>query len=770
MKKYGKYFVYLSSIPFCIWFYFCLPEPLFDVPYSTIIVDKDGSLLSAATSADGQWRFPISDSIPEKFENCILSFEDQYFYSHLGVNPVSIVKAFYQNLKTGKIERGGSTISMQVIRLSRHGKSRTYVEKLYEILLAVRLELRFSKNEILRLYSAHAPFGGNVIGLESASWRYYGRSSDLLSWGETATLAVLPNAPSLIYPGKNHELLLIKRNRLIDKLVELEIIDSTDAELAKDEPLPDKPKPLPNIASHLLSKYQISNPNGGYVSTTLDKSYQYKIDRIVNQHSKNLGKNHIYNAAALVIETKTGKVISYIGNSTDKNNGHENAVDIISSPRSSGSTLKPFLYERMLSKGQLLPTTLLPDIPTYISGYSPKNFDESFGGAVHANDALARSLNIPAVRMLQNYGVEIFHNDLQNLEFHTINRTAGNYGLSLILGGAEVTLWDLVKNYRHLAIQTLYPFNIPEEVNDIHLGKNNIKYNKSYIEPGAAWLTLDALKEMERPIEGANWNRFESNKLIAWKTGTSFGHRDAWAVGVTPDYIVGVWVGNADGEGRPGLTGASTAAPLMFTIHKILPGNAWFAAPESGLIDMEVCKLSGHKPSQYCEELEKRKVLRQAEESDICPYHKQIYLDKTGAYRVNSECYSVSEMEHKNWFVLPPIMEWYYKRISPFYRELPTFLPTCYNSTQSNIDIIYPQPNAKIFIPRDLSGEKQKLVLDATTRNNKGILYWHLNEEYLGFTSVNHQMEVLLKEGLYKLTIVSQTGESLSRSFSIVSR
>ncbi|MDX1627642.1 MAG: penicillin-binding protein 1C, partial [Fulvivirga sp.] len=656
-----KHYLLMLLFIVSIWFYFCLPESLFHAPYSTVINDKNGVLLGASIAADEQWRFPTADSVPGKFEHAILYFEDEYFYQHPGVNPVSLLKAFYQNMVAGKVVRGGSTLSMQVIRLSRKGKARTYLEKLYECVLALRLELRHSKNEILNLYAAHAPFGGNVVGLEAAAWRYYNRPAHKLSWGETAALAVLPNAPALIYPGKNKETLEAKRNLLIDKLVENKVLSPMDGDLAKAEPLPGAPLPLPEVAPHVLSNYKLSTKKGLQVNTTLVENIQKEVQRLMQIHAARLKHNQIHNGAILVADTKSGAVSAYIGNTVDKQMRYENAVDIIQAKRSSGSTLKPFLYAKMQESGQLLPKTLLPDIPTYISGYAPKNFDEKFDGAVPADQALARSLNVPAVRSLQKYGVEIFHHDLKQLGFSTITRPADNYGLSLILGGAEVTLWELVENYRKMALKVM-DFHHPQDtIYNIFLSDEEKQpMHKISLSASASWLTLEALKSMDRPMEGTQWKMYQSAKNIAWKTGTSFGHKDAWAIGVTPDYVVGVWVGNADGEGRPGLTGTATAAPILFDVFKNLAGRSWFKKPEAEMVAMTVCKKSGYKASQICDDVETLDVTQQAYRTGVCSYHKHIYLDKFGRHRVNGDCYRVSEMIRKSWFVLPPVMEWYY--------------------------------------------------------------------------------------------------------------
>lgn len=762
----------IVTIPFLVWFWFCLPDPLFDVPYSTVIHDHNGKLLGAGTAHDQQWRFPVSDSVPGKFATCIRYFEDEYFYKHPGVNPASLVRAGLQNIAAGKIVRGGSTLTMQVIRLARRGQARTYPEKIYECILALRLELRYSKKEILNLYAAHAPFGGNVVGLEAASWRYFNRPPYQLSWAETATLAVLPNAPALIFPGKNHRLLAAKRDRLLKKLVGKEVITADDALLAKEEELPGKPLILPGLGTHVLGNYQLSYPGGKQVSTTLDKQLQQVTSGVIQQHYSRLSYNQIYNAAALVVETKSGAVRAYVGNTQDPKNSNENAVDIIRSARSSGSTLKPFLYALMQHTGQLLPNALLPDIPTYISGYAPKNFNEKFDGAVPANNALARSLNVPAVRMLQDYGVEIFHNDLKGIGFSTINRSAGNYGLSLILGGAEVTLWDLVGNYRKMALSVLQFHNAAKEPSVMYLDKTKkhaIDLSNFPFSAGAAWLTLDALKSMDRPIEGTDWRQFDSSKTIAWKTGTSFGHKDAWAIGVTPEYVVGVWVGNADGEGRPGLTGASAAAPVMFDIFKKLPGAGWFKKTESDLISLPICRQSGFKASMICPEVDTASVSRHGGQSAICPYHKMVHLDASARYRVNADCYNVHNMVNKVWFVLPPVMEWYYKSKNPFYRQLPDFKTGCVPEI-NNLELLYPQANAKLFIPRGFGGSKENLVFEAKHRDRNTTIYWHLDDNFVASTNGNHQIELQPAIGKHRITLVSGRGEIYSRQFEVVSK
>ena len=373
----------ILSLGLFVWFLFCLPGTLFKDSYSIILNDSEGNLLSAKIAKDGQWRFPESKILNPKFNTCILAFEDEYFYKHPGINPFSIWRAFKQNKKAGKVVSGGSTITMQLTRLIRKNRKRTYPEKLIELVMALRIELTYSKSEILKLYVSHAPFGTNVVGIDAASWRYFGRGLSELSWAECATLAVLPNSPSIIYPGKNQERLKLKRNKLLYKLFTLKHLDDETYQLAIQEPLPQKPFPLPNKARHLLNRALTENNSENNFGTTINSELQNRVLDILTKHASQLKQNEIHNICALILDVKKNEVISYIGNTPLKDKEpHGEDVDIITSNRSTGSLLKPYLYGFMLNDGQLLPNMLVPDIPTQIAGYVPQNFNFTYDGAV----------------------------------------------------------------------------------------------------------------------------------------------------------------------------------------------------------------------------------------------------------------------------------------------------------------------------------------------------------------------------------------------------
>ena len=751
---------------------FILPGPTFEVPTATVLEAQNGELLGARIAADGQWRFPAGDSIPPQFVDCLLQFEDQYFYHHLGINPVSIIRSLKTNLVEGRIVRGGSTITMQVARLLRNGRPRTYAQKLLETMIALHLEINFTKDEILAMYVAHAPFGGNVVGLEAASWRYFGRSPHKLSWGEYAVLAVLPNAPSLLYPGKNSWRLKQKRDLLLDRLLEKGIIDEQTNRLSKLEPLPGRPVPLPREAPHALDRVQASR-QGQRVASTLHLYLQRQAQRAVNNHVEQLSANEIYNAAALVLDVDNGDILAYVGNATNSRN-HDNDVDVVKARRSTGSVLKPFLYAAALTDGTLLPKMLVPDVPTYVSGYAPKNYFPSFDGAVPADEALYRSLNVPFVRLLRQYGVDRFYNDLEDLDMSTLAYPSNHYGLSLILGGAETKLMDLAHMYAGMArvLKNQGAIYSSHDFSRIDLVPTSIKApakNTRYLSAGAIYHTFEAMTQVSRPVSEDGWQSFASSRKVAWKTGTSFGNKDAWAVGATPEYVVAVWVGNADGEGRPGLTGVTSAAPLMFELFSSLGPSTWFHPPYDDMIQAAVCAKSGYRSSGWCETIDTVWIPNVVNKTLNCPFHRVVHLSPDEKWQVNAYCERPSQVRHKKWFMLPPIQEWFYKRRSPLYKTLPPLREDCFDPNSTNaMEFIYPKNSNKLYIPVQLDGSKGRVVFEVAHRNPRKQLFWHLNGDYVGTTRDFHQMEIDGARGKHKLVVVDEDGAELIKQFYIL--
>lgn len=757
--------------------YILIPEVGFDRPYSKVMFDKDNDLLGGKIAEDGQWRFPKIDSVPQNFEAAILTFEDKRFYSHPGIDLRAFARATKQNLKEKRIVSGASTLSMQVCRLSQKSNERTLGRKLIEMLMALKLELTADKKEILDLYASHAPFGGNVVGLEAASWRYYGKSPELLSQAEAALLAVLPNAPALIHPGKNRRELREKRDRLLKKMLQANYMDQLDYELALMEPIPERPQPLPRIAPHLLEHLRVKTTEEARLKTTIDSDIQKQANQSAKFFTSIYQENDIQNMGILIMETVSGKIVGYVGNSPNAQS--EQDVDMVQAKRSSGSILKPFLYALSLDEGLIRPKGLLPDVPTYFDGYRPQNYNKAFDGAVKADEALARSLNVPAVNLLQKYTVGKFKSALEKLGFTTINKSTSHYGLTLILGTGDIKLAEVTSAYaslgrilmRYKNDQSRYCGQDVFPASCLNINRNDhsesLTHNHSVVTAGAIHHTLNAMKKVSRPDEEGGWQNFNSSKIISWKTGTSYGHKDAWAVGVSPKYTVGVWVGNADGEGRHNLVGVKKAAPVLFDLFNKLDGITTFPIPYDDLKELEVCAVSGLKASKHCIETTQTLEVKDPT-AQICPYHKKIHVDANGL-RVHRQCGSPSKMKSESHFVLPPEMAMYYRQSHLEYADLPKWNLNCLKSEDANlISFIYPTEHLKIYLPEDGSGERNNSIFKASHQNPNAKLYWHLDESYLGMTSGEHNMAITSKAGLHKVTVMDEDGNASTISFEMV--
>lgn len=639
-------------------FWLLFPHPLFDVSYSRVAVDREGRLLAAQIAQDEQWRFSELKHTPMRLATATRYYEDEYFYWHPGFNPIALIRAAAANIKAGEMVQGGSTLSMQVIRLSLKNPPRTILRKVQEIYMSLRLTVGFSKERVLQLYLSHAPYGGNVVGAKAASWRYFDRPVDKLSWAEAAALAVLPNAPGLIHPGRNRNALKKKRDALLAKLHQKGVINGSVYSLSVMEPLPDKPYPMPQLAPHLLNHPELLNIK--WATTTLSEDLQHRVQTRLNDYAARTSETGVFNAAVTVVDLNTGEVKAYCGNAQNSET-RAPFVDLIQAPRSSGSILKPLLYAKAFEKGFVLPGTWMRDVPVTLGKYSPKNFDRNFKGIVRADEALARSLNVPATLLLRDYGLGPFYEDLKRMHFTSINQGTDHYGLSLILGGAEVTLWDLVCTYSreiNALKQAGGSSSIPYR--EVHVLRSDSlpKHPDNQINPGAMWLVTEVLTQVQRPELEEHWRLFSSSRRIAWKTGTSHGFRDAWAIGWDNDHLVGVWCGNADGEGRPGLTGTSLAAPLMFQVFGMLPRSDWFKPPVGWLKKTLACAETGMSLGAFCPTSEVDQP-RGAHPPVRCLYHQRVFLNRRGE-QVRKDCGVIDR--DTSWIVLDPLAQHYHSQ------------------------------------------------------------------------------------------------------------
>lgn len=771
MRK-NLFFFILSVLIFSSFF---LKKIDFDKPYSYALYSSNGLLIDAQVSKEGQWRFKLSeDTLPEKLVTALIVYEDKRFVNHHGVDVLALIRAFYLNIKNKKVISGGSTLSMQVARMYFGSNRRNVVQKIKETLFALYIEWTMSKNEIIKLYLENAPFGGNVVGAEAASWRYFGRSLSSLSWAESAMLAVIPNNPTNVNLLKNRIKLKEKRDGLLKSLYKIGIIDKQTYEISIEEEIPEIVREFPHNAPHLLQFLISKYPQRYQFNSTLNENIQWEAYQLLKRYKKDFNSNNIRNAATMIVDVHTGKILAYIGNYHEKGSHAEAfSVNMIESKRSGGSILKPFLYATMLDNGELLPDQLIPDVPTQIGSYAPKNFNRGYDGAVRAHWALARSLNVPAVKMLQWYGIQRFIDLMKKMGFTTINHSQDYYGLSLILGGCEIKMSELAQAYSLMAsslednkkhdFQWSYIKDSPQNIShEFPIGK------------AASYLTLQAMVDVERPSNEQFWYLFKTKHKIAWKTGTSFGFRDAWAIGLNADYLVAVWVGNATGEGSAELTGIKKAAPFMFDIFSLLPpAKTWFTIPYDQLQLVDVCSQSGYPASKWCQDKVSCLCPRTNIKVRWCPYHHEVFLDTSLQFRVHSDCESVNNMVKKVFFILPPTMEYYYKKRNPWYQSLPPFRADCESKnaeTKQNIDIVYPQQYTNVFIPRNLDGSMSSLLFEVSHRYPQTLVFWYLDGKFIGQTQHKHQLPVVAPMGKHILTVQDEFGESRQIEFNVLNQ
>lgn len=752
--------LFLTAVLLII-FFFLIPDISQNLPAKgQIILSESGEIIYCFLNNQEQWCLPHSEKTPEKYKMSLLNYEDRWFYKHPGINPISLIKALWLNIKNKRIISGGSTLTMQVVRIANPGK-RSYLKKTIEIFQAIKLEILYSKDEILNFYFDHAPFGGNIRGIRAASLKYYQKEPRNLSWGEATTLAVLPNAPGLISPGKNQKMLINKRNKLLTLLNSRKIIDKQTLKISLLEPIPEKVYPLPRIAPHAALRLKSKN-SSAKITATINLETQTRTEEILLQHSEYLQNLGIDNCAAIVCDTETGKIRAYCGSQDFNDFAKNGQVDGIKAPRSSGSILKPFLYAMSFDDGLIIPQTLMKDIPSYYGSFSPENANLKYDGLVTAEDALIRSLNVPAVRLLYSFGYDRFHFKLKKMGLTTLFRNADAYGLTLVIGGAETRLDEITGLYRGLATG--------ENFSNIYLDTSQkTEEGISLISPAAAYLTLDILKNLNRPGSEYYWHQYTNQSPIAWKTGTSFGQRDGWAIGTTPQWTIGVWVGNFTGEGNPTISGAGSAGPILFDIFNSLSNdNNWFNPPLNQMDAVIICHDSGFIAGKNCSRKDTVLVPFWSKPLAKCPYHHKIIVNNDETREVCSLCWDPDNYHEKYFTVYPPEVVKYLKKRGILCESIPKHLESCSRDLNNNpIAIIYPTEDSKLYIPKEIDGTRQKVTFQAATSNNNTVIYWYLDNIYLGITEDEHEMSLSPNRGDHKLYLVDSEGNDASINFSV---
>ncbi len=721
-------------------------------PYSKVILSKDGTMLTAYLSKDDKWRMetPLNEVSPDLIK-AIIEKEDSWYYYHFGVNPIAIVRAFYSNMTSGKIVSGASTITMQVARLLEPA-DRTYMNKFLEAIRAVQLEFHYSKKQILEMYLSLLPFGGNIEGVKAASYIYFNRPPSRLSLAQSILLAEIPNNPNKYRLDRNVDDAIAARNSRIKKFIEDKVFPLKNLQDAMDEPLSSNRYSVQSKAPHFCN-FVNSTFHGSIIKTTLDLNIQQKAENLLTNYIRRVKLQGVSNGAVLIIRNSDCSVVGYCGSADFNNFIDMGQVNGITAVRSPGSTLKPLLYCDAFNKGILTPKMKLLDIPTDFSGYSPENYDLKYNGDVTAKFALLASLNVPAVRLLHDVGMNEFLNLLESCGFDEIQEQRNKLGLSAILGGCGVTLEELTRAYTVFAKQgKLYPLKFLAD-------KKNNKFKKIFSN-GAVYILGDILSNNKRPdFENSLIDR-STLPIIAWKTGTSYGKRDAWAIGFSPKFTIGVWMGNFDGTGSPFLSGAEMAVPLLFDLFNSIdynPRNKWFEKPKS-VLTRTVCSETGLLPSQYCTHTTTDYYIKNVSSNKYCDLYKEIYVSNDEKIEYCSDCLPKTGYKKKAYPFYDPELKLWFEENNIAYTKVPPHNPECKRIFSSGgPKIISPSPNYKYYIEEN---SKQQILLQAATESGVKEQYWYINDRFYKKTKPGENIFYQPSKKELKISCLDDKGRS----------
>ena len=722
--------------------------------YSRILYSSQGSVLRVWLNEREQYQFPLSEKISDKYKIAVLHFEDKRFNSHFGVDLFAVVRAIKQNFQAKKIKSGASTITMQLARL-RNPSKRTFFAKLKETHFALRIELQKSKDEIFSEYAAIAPFGGNIVGIETAAQRFFGRSAETLTWSEAALLAILPNRPSAINLEKERPRLLERRNNLLKSLSKAGFISGETLNTVLQEPLPKKNSEWRFKTPHYAEAAALLFPDEKILHGTIDDNVQEKLEFIAKDYGKKITQYSDVNISVLAVESTTGKIRGYLGSLDYYDSLARGMIDGIRSRRSTGSTLKPFLYALAIERGPYTPSSLIEDIPSYFVGFSPQNSDKKFSGVVPLRDALTLSLNVPAVRVLADLDVENFYYWLKHAGLKGLFRNADDYGLSLILGGGEASLSELVPLYSML-------MNDGKQTELKWLENEKENKSKQLLQEVTAYHIREILTDV----------KMLKNVPVAWKTGTSYGSRDAWAIGFNEQWTIGVWVGNFKGGSINGLSGANTAAPLLFSLLNDLSDNKkemWRGFPKnSDYENIEVCELSGYRANEFCPSKKIIPLPVNRQKNAKCNFHKRTIISKSTGFEVCSMCWDVND-------TMSVVEENYSAAVRSELRKSGRepkaqilHNPNCLAQTVTlPFSVTYPENGARLFLPSEDALSKMGFVALAAHTQRDAELQWFLDGSFLGTSKDSHKMPINIGSGIHRLGIQDSLGRYAEISFTV---
>ncbi|NLG83751.1 MAG: penicillin-binding protein 1C [Firmicutes bacterium] len=731
-----------------------LPGPALFRPSATLVYDRQGRLLHAFLAADGRWRIntPLREISPH-LQRAVLGYEDRWFYWHPGVNPLALLRALIQNARAGRIVSGGSTITMQIARMMEP-KPRTPAAKIREILRAFQLELRYSKRKLLEIYFNIAPYGGNIEGAAAAAWIYFGKEASQLSLGEAALLAALPNSPTMARPDRNPAQAKAARDRVLRRLLARRIITKKEFTEASSEEIPEGRHPLPRLAPHFCVDLHLDRPGVPRLYTTLDLRLQAMAEDLLRLHLRDLRKEGITNGAIVILENETRAILALVGSGDFHDAAHAGQVNGARALRSPGSALKPFIYALALEKGLITPAHYVEDVPMDFSGYAPENYDRTYSGIVSARAALERSLNLPAIALEQALGKEGLYELLRRAGIRGL-RPRHSYGLAIAIGGVEITLEDLTALYAMLADGGRYAR--PRQLLD-----EPVAAGIRLLDPGTAYIITDILTGLRRPDLPTCWE-FSSLPRVAWKTGTSYGHRDAWSIGYNPRYTVGVWLGNFSGHGARNLIGAEVAAPILFELmNSLCRGKQipWFTRPDTVGV-RKVCALSGQSPGPYCEELVEELYLPDRSPVTVCRLHKAVEIDAATGYRLPPHYAGGRKTRRLVYIDWPPRVASWYASLGLSTDRLPPLSPVCQDPIPGAPPVIRsPSRDCTYRLREGIAPEYQKICLEASSGNEVRKLYWFLDGILVATVKPGERAFILPIVGKHRLICQDDLGRT----------
>ncbi|MBC7829628.1 MAG: penicillin-binding protein 1C [Chitinophagaceae bacterium] len=773
IKKLFKQLLIVIITAFILFFISNVIFPLPDkIEYSTIITDNKGEVIHAFLTRDEKWRMKTDlDEISPLLRKTIIEKEDKQFFYHPGVNPIAMGRAFVKNIFRWKRTSGASTITMQVAK-ALEPKPRTYVNKFIEVFRAFQLEWKFSKEEILQLYLNIVPYGGNIEGVKAASVLYFKKNPDHLSLAEITALSIIPNRPSSLVIGKNNELIVQERNRWLEKFAYNKVFTSREIQDALREPLTASRGSVPKMIPQLA--YKLKKQGGDIIHTNIELNTQLKVEKLVQDYSRNLSLKNIRNAAVVIINNETNEVITYIGSADFYDTTDGGQVNGAAAIRQPGSTLKPLLYGLCIDEGLMTPKAIVTDVAVNYGGYAPENYDKQFNGYVSMEHALEHSLNIPAVKGLGILGKDKLVQKLAQCGFQQIKKDQKKLGLSMILGGCGASLEELTGLYTIFANEgkyvkpLFYRSDRPglTDKTDRALtrsdrdGQTGLVHGLTILSPAATFMINETLSKVNRPDFPLNWQSTERMPKIAWKTGTSYGRRDAWSIGYNKNFTVGVWVGNFSGLGIPEISGANVATPLLFKIFNTIDYDSdqeWFVQPKDCDARI-VCSETGLVPGDHCTHTVMDYFIPLISTTQSCKNIQEMIISAEERISYCKNCMPEAGYKKKMYKIIAPDMQAYFEERRIAYEKVPTHNPDCEKIFRDAGPAITSPKNGSEYLISKKNPEA--LQLSTNTGNDVSKVYWYINNRFYKSSDAKTKQFFVPEEGPVKISCTDDKGRN----------